>query len=122
MKKVFSGYLTNDKECFVEIAFCHYSFKKDGKEMSIPYVTVFETSPTPNGIFVLRDANDLVQYVSSQQMCKTDVEKLIKGINKYPFDTIEMFSTEAESHLCERLREVAVDDEMAEFLKMFEVK
>ena len=109
MKKVFSGYLTNDSECFVEIAFCHYNFKKDDKEMSIPYVTAFETSPTPNGIFVLRDANDLVQYVSAQQMCKTDVEKLINGINKYPFDAIELFSTEAESHLCERLREVALE-------------
>jgi hypothetical protein len=114
MKKIiFSGYLANDKDCFVEIAFCTYDCKKDGNKVSIPYVSIFEISDSfPNGdLCDERTVNGLVHYVEKQQMCKSDVEQLIDGINKYPLDAIERFGTEAESHLCQRLREVAYEDD-----------
>lgn len=114
MKKIiFSGYLTNDKDCFVEIALCAYECKKDGEKVSMPYVSLFEISKSfPNGdLCDARNAKDMVDYVHAQQMCKSDVEKLIKGINKYPADAIAVFGTEDENHLCERLRKVAYEDD-----------
>ena len=112
-KIIYSGYLANDEDCFVEIALCSYDYKKDGKKESMPYVSVFEISPSfPKGFLTeARNADDMVDYVAHQQMCKSDVEELIKGINKYPFDAIPMFGTEAESHLCERMRKAAYEDE-----------
>ena len=114
MKKIiFSGYLANDEECFVELSLCSYDCKKDGTKVSIPYVSIFEISPSfPSGNLTnATDADEFVAYVEAQQMCKSDVEQLIKGINKYPFEAIAVFSTEAESHLCERLREVSFEDD-----------
>ncbi|MBO7694730.1 MAG: hypothetical protein J6T10_19105 [Methanobrevibacter sp.] len=114
MKKIiFSGYLANDKDCFVEIALCSYECKKDGEKVSMPYVSLFEISKSfPKGFLTdARNAKDMVKYVDVQQMCKSDVEKLIKGINKYPFEAIAVFGTEPENHLCERLREVAYEDD-----------
>lgn len=112
MKKiVFSGYLTNDKDCFVEIALCCYNFKKDGKKEFHPYVSVLEVEDSSRELHVVENVQDMVSFVHGIGMCKTDVDKLIKGFNKYPFDTITVFSTEAESHLCEKLREAAFPDE-----------
>lgn len=111
-KIVFSGYLTNDKDSFAEIALCCYNFKKDGKECFKPFVSMLDISPTfsKGNIYSANNVDEFVDYVFAQQFCKTDVEKLIKGINKYPYDAIAVFSTEAESHLCERLREAAFPD------------
>ncbi len=119
-KTIFSDYLANDKDCFVEIAFCTYDCKKDGNKVSIPYVSIFEISPSfPNGdLNDARTANDLVHYVKAQKMCKSDVEKLIDGINKYPFDAVEIFGTEAESHLCQRMRKMAYEDDYFEDIKI----
>lgn len=120
MKKIiFSGYLANDKDCFVEIALCAYECKKDGEKVSIPYVSLFEISTAfPKGFLTdARNVKEMVDYVKGQQMCKSDVEKLIKGINKHPFEAIAVFGTEAESHLCERLRASA--DEVREAAGVF---
>ena len=114
MKKIiFSDYLANDKDCFVEIALCAYECKKDGEKVSMPYVSIFEISKSfPKGdLCDARNAKDMVSYVHAQQMCKSDVEKLIKGINKYPADAIAVFCTEDENHLCESLRKVAYEDD-----------
>lgn len=120
MKKIiFSGRLTNDKDCFVELSICSYDFKMDGNKQSYIYVTAFELSPSyPLGDIVpLESATDLVQYVKAQQMCKSDVETLIKNINRYAFDSIAAFGTEAETHLCERLRKEAYEDDYFEDIK-----
>lgn len=114
MKKIiFSDYLANDKDCFVEMALCSYECKKDGEKVSMPYVSIFEISTSfPKGFLTdARNVKDMVDYVSGQQMCKSDVEKLIKGINKYPFDAIAVFGSEAETHLCERMRKMAYEDD-----------
>lgn len=114
MKKViFSGYLANDKDCFVEIAMCSYDFKKDGKKESYYYATAFEISPSfkKGNMCSIESARDLVNYVKAQQMCKSDVEIMIKNINKYPFDAIATFGTEAETHLFERMRKEAYEDD-----------
>lgn len=113
-KMIFSGYLANDKDCFIEISLCSYDYKNaDGKKCYIPYVCIFESSPQfPNGdLCQARSADDLVSYVKAQQMCKSDVEKMIDAINKHPFEAIAIFGTEADSHLVQRLREVALDDD-----------
>ncbi len=114
MKKViFSGHLTNDKDCFVELSICSYDFKMDGNKQSYIYVAAFEISPSfPVGnIATIESARDLVNYVKAQQMCQTDVETLIKNINKYPSDAIAAFGKEAETDLCDKLRKVAYEDD-----------
>lgn len=124
MKKIiFSGYLSNDKDCFVEIALCSYDYKKDGKKQSYYYATDFEISSSfENGrMSTIESADELVTYVRCQNMCKSDVEKIIKNINKYPADAIMIFGSEDKSHLCQRLRLQAEKNEepVEEFIDDF---
>lgn len=114
MKKIiFNGYLANDEDCFVELSICSYDFKMDGNKQSYIYVAAFEISKSfPLGnLSTIESANDLVNYVHAQQMCESDVELLIKNINKYPFDSIAAFGNESETHLTQRLREVEYEDD-----------
>ena len=111
MKKViFSGYLANDKDCFVELSFCSYDYKKDGEKNSYHYVNAFEISPSikNGGLCRIESATDFVNYVRMQQMCKSDVEKIIKNINKHWFYSLQMFGSEEKSHICQRLRIAAI--------------
>lgn len=114
MKKViFSGYLANDKDCFVEIAMCSYDFLKDGKKESYYYATAFEISPSfkKGNMCSIESANDLVSYVRHQQMCQSDVETMIKNINKNTTEAIAVFGLESETHLFERMRKEAYEDD-----------
>lgn len=122
MKKIiFSGYLANDKHMFVEIAFCGYNYKKyDEKKTSIIYVSFLgDDGVKKHGVDfkVINTVGDLTDKVMDYGFNQKDIEELIKGINKHPFEAIAVFGTEAESHLCERLRASA--DEVREAAGVF---
>lgn len=122
MKKIiFSGRLTNDKQMFVEIAFCGYNYEKfDGKKKSAIYVSFLgDDGVKKHGVVfkVITKVDDLVYWVERYGFNQKDIEELIKGINKHPFEAIAVFGTEAESHLCERLRASA--DEVREAAGVF---
>lgn len=110
---IYSGHLTNDKAMFVEISVCCYSYAtKEGKKLAPYAIFLGDDGVKKHGVVfkVITKVDDLVYWVERYGFNQKDIEILIHGINKHAADVMIVFSTEAETHLCQRLREVAVEN------------
>lgn len=107
MKKIiFSGNVANDNS-FVEIAICSYNYKMNGEKGYFYYLMILNVLEDGSVDFTKASVDELIDFVKYKNMTKDEIEIIIKNININPIEAIMAFGSEENTHLCQRLREIA---------------